>query len=358
MADGFSRATGEVVATSGTEGPGFTNMIMNIAAANAARTPLLVLASNMTIAGEDREAFIQTVYQQPTTVGMRKYGKRLIAPDRVHEYGAYAFRQLKSGVPGPVHLDFPAEVARARFRDPSELKDFYDRSQYRSDSRSYPAPADMKKAAELIHKAQRPLIVAGQGVFQRQGWDALRRVAEKNEIAVATSGPTRGAFPDEHRLCVMAAPDAMMSADLVVFVGQYCMPSPGEYYFNPEIRAIRVHPEQEDLGRNWPLDLGIVSDEALFLEALADALKQQKPPGWMRSPRRKKPSRITSTRSTSSASSTASRPTPSTPRSSPGRPSVSSTAGPTIAPQSSARSGAGPRASSPGATCAPIVPRR
>jgi thiamine pyrophosphate-dependent acetolactate synthase large subunit-like protein len=281
MADGFSRATGEVVATSGTEGPGFTNMIMNIAAANAARTPLLVLASNMTIAGEDRETFIQTVYQQPTTVGMRKYGKRLIAPDRVHEYGAYAFRHLKSGVPGPVHLDFPAEVARARFRDPSELKDFYDRSQYRSDSRGYPAPADVKKAAEMIHKAQRPLIVAGQGVFQRRGWDALRRAAEKNEIAVATSGPTRGAFPDDHRLCVMAAPDAMMSADLVVFVGQYCMPSPGEYYFNPEIRAIRVHPEQEDLGRNWPLDLGIVSDEALFLEALADALKQQQRAAWV-----------------------------------------------------------------------------
>ena len=72
MADGFSRATGEVTATSGTEGPGFTNMIMNIAAANAARTPLLVLASNMQVAGEDREAAIQTVYQQPTTQGMKK----------------------------------------------------------------------------------------------------------------------------------------------------------------------------------------------------------------------------------------------------------------------------------------------
>ena len=51
MADGFSRVTGEVTACSGTEGPGFTNMIMNIAAANGARTPLLVLASNMELAG-------------------------------------------------------------------------------------------------------------------------------------------------------------------------------------------------------------------------------------------------------------------------------------------------------------------
>src|SRR5262249_28257713 len=57
-ADGFSRVTGEATACSGTEGPGFTHMIMNISAAHAARTPLLVMASNMQLAGEDREAFI------------------------------------------------------------------------------------------------------------------------------------------------------------------------------------------------------------------------------------------------------------------------------------------------------------
>ncbi len=280
MADGFSRATGQVTATSGTEGPGFTNMIMNIAAANAARTPLLVLASNMTLAGEDREAFIQHAYQQPTTEGIKKYGKRLIDPSRVWEYGGYAFRELKSGVPGPVHLDFPAEVARAQFKDPAELKDYYDKSKYRSESRSYPAPAEVAKAVAMIEKAQRPLIVAGQGVFQRQGWDALMRAAERNQIGVATSGPTRGCFPDDHPLCLNAAPDALLSADLVVFVGQYCMPSPGEYRFNPEIKAIRVHPVQVDLGRNWPLDLGIVSDETAFLEALAEGVKSRKRDAW------------------------------------------------------------------------------
>jgi hypothetical protein len=79
-ADGFSRVTGETTACSGTEGPGFTHMIMNIASAHAARTPLLVLASNMQISGDDREAFIQTGYQQPITTGMKKYGKRLLRP--------------------------------------------------------------------------------------------------------------------------------------------------------------------------------------------------------------------------------------------------------------------------------------
>src|SRR5215472_9661618 len=172
-ADGFSRVTGEVVACSGTEGPGFTSMIMDIASANAARTPLLVLASNMQIAGDDREAFIQTGYQQPTTTGMKKYGKRLIAPDRVWEYGAYAFRHLKSGVPSPVHLDFPGEVARARFTDPSKLQDYYSKDKYRTESRPCPSAAEVKKALDLISRAERPLLIAGQGVFQNKAWEAL-----------------------------------------------------------------------------------------------------------------------------------------------------------------------------------------
>ncbi|MEW6210845.1 MAG: thiamine pyrophosphate-binding protein [Acidobacteriota bacterium] len=280
-ADGFSRVTGEVTATSGTEGPGFTHMIMNIASAHAARTPLLVLASNMQLAGDDREQFIQTAYQQPTTTGMKKYGKRLIAPNRVYEYGAYAFRQLKSGIPGPVHLDFPAEVARSRFTDPSKLTDYYGKNKYRSESRAFPSPKEVERAADMINKAERPLLVAGQGVFQRKAWDVLKEIAEKHEIAVVGTGPTRGVFPDDHRLSASLSPDALMSADLVIFVGQYCMPSPGEYRFNPDVKTIRVHPVQEDLGRNWPLDLGIVSDERIFLESLSSILPNKKRDAWV-----------------------------------------------------------------------------
>jgi thiamine pyrophosphate-dependent acetolactate synthase large subunit-like protein len=280
-ADGFSRVTGEVTATSGTEGPGFTHMIMNIAAANAARTPLLVLASNMQLAGEDREQFIQICYQQPTTEGMKKYGKRIIAPNRVYEYGAYAFRQLKSGVPAPVHLDFPAETARARFTDSSKLTDYYSKARYRSESRAHPAPKEVEKAVDMIAKAERPVLIAGQGVFYRKAWEALKEIADKHDIAVVTSGPTRGHFPDDHRLSASLSPEALMSADLVVFVGQYCMPSPGEYRFNPDVKAIRVHPVQEDLGRNWPLDLGVVSDEKVFLESLAAALPGKKRDAWV-----------------------------------------------------------------------------
>lgn len=279
-ADGFIRVTGEIAATSGTEGPGFTAMIMEIAGANAARTPLLVLASNKTIRGDDRELGIQQSYQQPTTEGMKKYGKRLITPNRVYEYASHAFRELKTGVPGPVHLDFPGEVSGERFKDTSELVDYYDQTKYRSESTSHASAKDIAAAVDLIQKSERPLIVASMGVFYHKASDALKAAAEKNDIGVVESGPTRGHFSDGHRLSVSTAPEALMSADLVIFVGQYCMPTVGEYRLNPDVKAIRIHPEAGDLGRNWPLDLGIVSDEKSALEALADALPRRKRDAW------------------------------------------------------------------------------
>ena len=280
-ADGFIRVTGEIAACSGTEGPGFTNMIMNIAAAGAARTPLLVLASNKRVSEDDTEMGIQTAYQQPTTEGMRKYGKRLIDPNRIYEYSAYAFRQLKTGIPRPVHLDFPAEVYGAKFKDASELRYYYESSKYRTDAKPYPDPKRIRALAEMIRTSQRPMIVASTGVFYSKAWEVLKQVAEKADIAVVESGVVRGQFSDGHRLSASTAPTALMSADLVIFVGQYSMPNVGEYAFGPDAQYVRIDPDAADIGRNMPIDLGIVSCEKAALESLLDAVPAVRREAWV-----------------------------------------------------------------------------
>ena len=279
-ADGFARVTGEIAATSGTEGPGFTNMIMNIGAANSARTPLLVIASNKTIGEDDTEHGIQTAYQQVQTDGLKKWGKRLITPNRIYEYAAYAFRQLKTGVPKPVHLDFPGEISRARFEEPGELQYYYDKTRYRTESKPHPNPADINRAVGMIQRSERPMIVASTGVFYDKAWEALERVADKNGIAVVESAPQRGHFSDGHELSASTAFDAIRSADLVILVGQYCMPSIGEFAFGPDARWIRIDPDATDIGRNVPIDLGIVSSENAALEALAEALPARNRQRW------------------------------------------------------------------------------
>jgi|TARA_B110000305_G_scaffold74561_1_gene83649 thiamine pyrophosphate-dependent acetolactate synthase large subunit-like protein len=279
-ADGFSRVTGEIAATSGTEGPGFTNMIMNIGAANAARTPLLVIASNKTIGEDDTEHGIQTAYQQVQTEGLKKWGKRMITPNRIYEYSAYAFRQLKTGVPKPVHLDFPGEISGARFEEPGELQYYHDKTRYRTESRAHPDPADITRAVQMIAAAERPMIVASAGVFYDKAWEVLLEVAEKNDIAVTESAPQRGHFSDGHPLSASTGLDAVRSADLVILVGQYCMPSVGEFAFPPEAKWIRIDPDATDIGRNLPIDLGIVSSERAALEALAEALPNRSRQAW------------------------------------------------------------------------------
>ncbi len=280
-ADAFCRVTGEIAAASGTEGPGFTDMICAIAAANAARSPVLVLASNMSLYTEDTEAGIQLGYQQPTTEGLRKYGKRLITPARVHEYAAYAFRQLRSGIPRPVHIDFPSEVYRAQFKTAGDLAYFHDKSKYRTTAKPNPGAKDVTAAIDLLKQAQRPILVSSNGVFYSRAWDALKRLAEKAQIPVVESGAMKGQFSDASPLSANAAPSALASADVVVLVGQYCMPTVGEFAFGPDAKYIRIDPCAEDIGRNLPIDVGLVSCEKAALEALADAIPAMKHDAWI-----------------------------------------------------------------------------
>jgi thiamine pyrophosphate-dependent acetolactate synthase large subunit-like protein len=280
-ADAFTRATGEVSATSGTEGPGFTNLLSGLANARAARTPILVLSSNKSVKEEDTEAAIQQMEQQSVTQHLVKWQKRLVRAHRNHEYAAYAFRQLKTGVPSAVHLDFTAEAGDGKVKKPTDIVYNFDKSRYRTDAKPNPSPAHVAQAIALLQKSSRPIVVASTGVFYSKAWDALRQFAEKTQIPVVESGAVRGQFPDDHPLSATCSPDALASADVVLLVGQYCMPSMGEYAFGPDARYIRIDPAAEDIGRNLPIEVGIVSDEKAALEVLYREAPAMRHDAWL-----------------------------------------------------------------------------
>ena len=198
-ADAFTRVTGEIVATSGTEGPGFTDMICGIAAANSARSPILVLASNKTIFAEDTERGIQDAYQQPTTEGMRKYGKRMITPARIHEYAGYAFRQLRSGVPKPVHLDFPAEIANARFRDASEIEYFFDKTKVPHRDPAAPRPPGHRPGRRDARRGRAPDHRLEQRRVPRPGVEGVAPARRAGAHSGRRVGSHQGAVPRRPR---------------------------------------------------------------------------------------------------------------------------------------------------------------
>ena len=91
----------------------------------------------------------------------------------------------------------------------------------------------------------------------------------------------KGQFSDASPLSANAAPGALASADLVILVGQHCMPTVGEFAFGPDAKYIRIDQAHEDIGRNLPIDLGIVSCELAALEALADAVPAMTHDAWV-----------------------------------------------------------------------------
>jgi acetolactate synthase I/II/III large subunit len=279
-ADGFIRVSGELAACSGTEGPGFTNMITGIATASKARSPLLILASNKSVLHEDTEIEDQQIYQQPITEGLKKWGKRIITPSRVYEYACDAFRQLKAGVPGPVHIDFPNEVVMAQFKEPADLARYVEKSRSRTESPSGPNPASVRAGLDLLRKAERPLIVAGTGVFYHRAIEITRRFAEKTQIPVMEMGPMRGIFSDGHPLSATATPRLNgQKADVVMLVGRYFWGR--EIGFRSEAKFIRVEPDADHIGRVMPVDVGIVSDEKAAMEVLYNETGIMRHESWV-----------------------------------------------------------------------------
>ena len=158
---------------------------------------------------------------------------------------------------------------------------FYDRSKYRTNSKPYPAPKEITAAVDLLKQARRPIIVSSNGVFYSGAWDAMKKLAEKANIPVVESGAMKGQFSDAHPLSANAAPGALASADVVLLAGQYCMPTGGEFAFGPDAKYIRIDPCPEDIGRNVPIDIGMVSCEKAALEAIAYAMPAMKHDAWV-----------------------------------------------------------------------------
>ena len=194
-ADAFIRSTGELAIASGTEGPGFTDMICAIACANAARTPLLVVASNMSMGQEDTEAGIQLGYQQPTTEGSEEVRQAPHQPPpraRVHRirFPAAEERRAEAGAPGlsPRKSHRPSSRTRQSSSSSSTRRTIAPIRARR------PSSKDIAKAIDMIRAAQRPidrveqrrLLPEGVGrteAVRREGADSRRRIG-RDEGAV------------------------------------------------------------------------------------------------------------------------------------------------------------------------------
>ncbi|MCF8144594.1 MAG: thiamine pyrophosphate-binding protein [Deltaproteobacteria bacterium] len=278
----MAEAWGKLTRTPGvamvTAGPGFTNSLTGIASAFFSNTPLVLIAGCVGL--DHREKLdLQDMPQAPVIGPMVKKALVCHKVERVPEFMDIAFRTASSGRPGPVYLEFPVDVLNAQ-ANPSSVKEM------KTDVTSH--PADLAKAEQMIdmiQQAEKPIVIAGTGVWQSGAEKELIEFIENTGIPVYTSLSGRGTIPDTHPLCFEGALairpgsgfSAYMQTDLVVLLGtRICL-----YYmfgdiFNRQAKVIQVDIQPEEIGRNRTVDLPVVSDVGALLRRCNTVVREKK----------------------------------------------------------------------------------
>ncbi len=286
MAYGYSRASGKPSACVTTSGPGTINLATGISLAYKGRAPVIAIAGNTAQQYTYRDG-AQEFDLVGTFKSITQLALQINQTERIPELLHYAFRTAMYGKRGPVLLDIPRDLIDGQTVDwevqsPQSYRPVADRTA--GDAQA------VEQAAALLAGAQRPLLLVGGGVIDSEASAAAVALAEQLDMAAVPSYGHNDAFPNSHRLYVGPpggrgageALDAMNRADVILALGtRINQGSTGWDYsiINPETRIIQVDIDPFEIGRNYPLAVGIVGDAGAVAEQLSAALGQEFPEG-------------------------------------------------------------------------------
>ena len=286
MADGYARASGRMGVCLGTSGPGATNLVTGIATSWMDSTPVLALTGNVarTLLGKDgfQEADITGITQPITKHNYLVMNSREI-PLTVRE----AAHICQTGRPGPVLIDIPKDVFQEE--DAFDWPDHVSLRGYKPNTEGHAGM--IRRAAELIDQAKRPIIISGHGIIWADAQRELVALAEKAGIPVITTFLGISGFPESHVLSygwlgmhgMFYANMAAENADLVIGVGmRFDDRAMGRFKdFNPGVKIVHIDIDPAEIGKNFATAVPIVGDAKNVLPRLTESVKQQSHPEWI-----------------------------------------------------------------------------
>ena len=286
-ADGYARVTGKVGVCMATSGPGATNLVTGITTAQMDSVPMVAITGQVSRAAIGKDAFQETDVTG-ITLPVTKHNYLVMNASEIAEAIKEAFYIANTGRPGPVLVDIPKDVftETAEFHYPDSV----DLPGYKPVMDGH--PAQVKRAAQLIAEAKRPVILAGHGVIISRGYDELRELAEKAQIPVITTLLGRSSFPDDHMLFVgmpgmhgvAYASLAIDEADLVIGLGmRFDDRITGKISaFAPNAKVIHVDIDPAEIDKNVHADVPIVGDLARVLRQMNQIVQPATHPEWLK----------------------------------------------------------------------------
>jgi acetolactate synthase-1/2/3 large subunit len=276
MADVYGRLTGRAGVCFSTLGPGATNLLTGVADANMDHAPLVAITGQ---AGLDRmhkesHQFIDVLAMfKPVT----KWQAQITTPAIIPEAIRKAFKVAQTEKPGATHFELPENVVGSTMGE-SDLS-----APLRVQSPPTPEPlhSHVQRAIEIIGKAQRPLILAGNGVIRRGAHEAVCRFARAFNVPVVHTFMGKGIVPDSDPLSLYTigfrwrdySTMAMEQADVVIAIGyDFVEYAPCVWNPNRDKQIVHIDVAPAEVDAHYIVEIGVLGDPALALERIGDGL--------------------------------------------------------------------------------------
>ena len=287
MADGYARASGKPGVCLATSGPGATNLVTGLATAHMDSIPVIAITGQVRT-----EAIGSDAFQEADATGITR-------PITKHNYLVKDVRDLSrvlreafyiatTGRPGPVLIDVPVDVQRAK--TDFKWSDTIEMRSYKPTVRGH--PLQIKKAAELIKEAKRPLLYVGGGTVYAGACAELKKLAEKGNIPVAWTLMANGAFPPGHVLAMgplgmhgkYCTNMAMQKADLLIAAGsRFDDRVTGMLSkFSPHSKKIHIDIDPSNISKTVHAHCPIIGDLRQVLAEIGEAIPKLDHAEWVK----------------------------------------------------------------------------
>ena len=271
MADGFARATGEVGVAITVPGPGASNASTGILEAFTDCAPVLLITgqSDSSLYSKHPSKMFHGLDQMRFFESITKYCAIAHTVAEIPVVIANAFKAMRSGRPGPTFLEFPMDVVTGEgdVRIPPRVE-----------RAELPPPDDasLSTAVETIRNAKMPLIFAGSAVFHSNARNELRLLAEKLNAPVIVTRNGKGVLSEDHPLALQICygylgREALQRTDCLIGIGpRFTSIDTRNWSLELPQPFIQIDEDADEIGLEYPCDIGVVGDLKLTLQALIE----------------------------------------------------------------------------------------
>ena len=271
-AEGWAKVTGKPGVAIVTAGPGVTDAVTGIANAFQAPSPMVMIGGNAGISDHLRgglQDFDSATFLKPVT----KFSEQVKRVERIPEYVAIAFRHATSGVPGPVYLEIPIDIVGGS-TDEANVK--YPAS-YRTEARAYGDPKYIRQVVDILHNAERPMVLAGSDVWWNDASEELRQFVETIDAPVFLNAMGRGSIPSDHpNLGSLGRRYGLVKSDAVILIGtpiDFRLGYGADTMFPQNPKLVEIMMDAGKIGQNRDIDVGVVGDSKAVLQQIMDGLR-------------------------------------------------------------------------------------